>query len=295
MSSNLIKRLITGVVGAGVTVTLIVVSPIGLYAFCLVVSILGLWEFYKVTGIQNKPASRMTVGLALITWAYFTVYFLPLKGSQWNFVEFVETNWVMFFMAALGGISITVLYAKEEENTVRTMGLTFMGFFYTFLPIVVFFAFGMSPWARTEMGSFEHMSDTYNFRLPLGFLFLHWVLDVMAYFGGRMLGKHKLFERISPKKTWEGAIIGAIFCVGLGVALDFIWPVEMYWTVTAVVVAILSQLGDLVESMYKRSLDIKDSGGILPGHGGMMDRFDGMYLTVPVIYLYNFGIYMFAH
>lgn len=293
--SNLLKRFLTGVIAGGVSVTIIVLSPIGLYAFCFVVSMLGLWEFYKMADLVKKPAAVMTLGLGIVTWGYFITYFIPLHGSQWNFVEFVEVNWVILFMAALGSISISVLFAKKEENTARTMGLIFMGFFYVFLPIVVFFAFGISPWGRTEMGSFETIASTYNFRLPLGLLFLHWMLDVMAYFGGRFLGKRPLFERISPKKTWEGAIIGALFCIGFGVALDYIWPAEYYWVVVAVIVSVLSQVGDLVESMYKRNLDIKDSGGVLPGHGGIMDRFDGMYLTVPVVYLYHFGIYMLAH
>ena len=130
----------------------------------------------------------------------------------------------------------------------------------------------------------------------MGLLFLHWMLDVMAYFGGRFLGKNKLFKRISPKKTWEGAIIGVIFCLGLGISLDALWPEDKWsWIVVAAIVSVVAQFGDLVESLIKRSVDLKDSGGLLPGHGGVMDRFDGMYLTIPVVYLYLFGIYMLAH
>ena len=293
--SNLLKRFLTGVLAGGLSVTVITVHPVGLYVFCFIVSMLGLWEFYKMTSLMGKPAARMTFGLGVITWGYFLTYFIPLKGTQWNFIEFVETNWVILFMAALGLISMSVLFAKKEENTVRTMGLTFMGFFYVFLPIVVFFMFGMSPWTRLEMGAFETLAETYDYQLPLGLLFLHWMLDVMAYFGGKFLGKHPLFERISPKKTWEGAIIGAIACIGFGIVLDQWFPQKFSWIIVGAIVAILSQVGDLVESMYKRSLDIKDSGGVLPGHGGMMDRFDGMYLTVPVVYLYHFAIYSLAH
>ncbi len=293
--SNLLKRFLTGVIGGGVSVTVIVVHPIGFYVFCFVVSLLGLWEFYKMTNLIQKPAALLTLGLAVVTWGYFIIYFLPLQGTQWNFVGFVETNWVILFMAALGIISMSVLFAKKEENTVRTMGLTFMGFFYVFLPIVVYFMLGMSPWVRTEIGAFETMAETYDFRLPLGLLFLHWMLDVMAYFGGKFLGKRLLMERISPKKTWEGAIVGAIFCIAFGFVLNFWFPQKINWIVVAVIVAIVSQVGDLIESMYKRSMDIKDSGGVLPGHGGMMDRFDGMYLTVPVVYLYQFAIFSLAH
>lgn len=293
--SNLLKRFLTGVLAGGLSVTIIIAHPIGHYIFCFVVSLLGLLEFYRMTGLVKKPAAVLTFGLAIITWAYFIVYFIPLNSFQFQFVEYVETNWVILFMGALGSISISVLFAKKEENVVRTMGLTFMGFFYVFLPIVVFFIYSLSPWVRTEIGSFEVMADTYDFRLPLGLLFLHWMLDVMAYFGGKFLGKRPLFERISPKKTWEGAIVGAMFCIGFGVVLDQWFPQKFYWVIVAVIVSILSQVGDLVESMYKRSMDIKDSGGVLPGHGGIMDRFDGMYLTVPVVYLYHSAIYALAH
>ncbi len=293
--SNLLERILTGVIAGGVSVAVIVISPIGLYLFCFIVSILGLFEFYKMVGLSRKPAAVMTLGLGFITWAYFITYFISLTGIQWNFVKFIEINWIALLTTALGLISISVLFTGKEENPTRTTSLIFMGFFYVFLPIVILFAFGMSPWGRTEIGSFDTIASTYDFRLPLGLLFLHWTLDIMAYFGGRFLGKKPLFERISPKKTWEGAITGAIFCVGLGILLDCIWPVKFYWTIVSVIVSILSQLGDLVESMHKRNLHFKDSGRVLPGHGGIMDRFDGIYLTVPVVYLYHFGIYMLAH
>jgi phosphatidate cytidylyltransferase len=131
----------------------------------------------------------------------------------------------------------------------------------------------------------------YDFRVILGMLFLTWMLDTMAYFGGRFLGKHKLWERISPKKTWEGAATGAVFCIGLSIGLECWWPMSWSWLVVGLITSVVSQLGDLVESMYKRSLQIKDSGGILPGHGGLLDRFDGLLITIPVVYLYIAGTF----
>ena len=122
------------------------------------------------------------------------------------------------------------------------------------------------------------------------------MLDTFAYFGGRLFGKKPLVPRISPKKTWAGALIGTAFCLGMGVILNIYFDdVVWNWGIVAASVSPISQLGDLLEAMYKRSLDIKDSGTILPGHGGMLDRFDGMYLTVPVLYLYLFGLYALAY
>jgi phosphatidate cytidylyltransferase len=131
-----------------------------------------------------------------------------------------------------------------------------------------------------------------------------WCNDTFAYFAGRWLGRHKLFERISPKKTWEGFFGGLVMSVLCGVVLHQVYPDAMFnvlypgahmslidWMGLGVVVSVAGTFGDLAESLLKRSIDIKDSGSILPGHGGFLDRFDGFLLAVPcaVVYLYFFG------
>ena len=104
------------------------------------------------------------------------------------------------------------------------------------------------------------------------------------------MGKNPLFARISPKKTWEGSIGGGLLCIGLGILFQLYMPHngqdDFNWVVVALIISVFSQFGDLVESMYKRSLKLKDSGSILPGHGGILDRFDGVYLSMPFIYFY---------
>ena len=131
------------------------------------------------------------------------------------------------------------------------------------------------------------ISNDYDPFLPLGLLMLTWVLDSGAYFVGRWLGKRPLFPRISPKKTWEGSIGGAVLCIGLGVAMEQFLPAHSYnWIIIAAIISVFSQLGDLIESMFKRSIEIKDSGSLLPGHGGMLDRFDGVFVSTPFVFLY---------
>lgn len=293
--SELLKRFLTGVIAGGIATTVVAISPWGMYAFGLVVSMVGWWEFFRMTNLLKKTVSWIALGFGLVVWGYFLLYFVELNAPLRAFMEFVELNWSIFTIAVLGLVSMGALFDKHEDNAVRTMGLIFGGFFYAFMPMAVYFMLGISPWARTEIGA-VHAAESYNWQLTLGLLFLHWMLDVMSYFGGRFIGGKLLFARISPKKTWAGALVGAIACIGFGVVLEF-WfdDVKWNWIIVAVIVSILSQLGDLLESMYKRSLDIKDSGGILPGHGGFLDRFDGMYLTVPVLYLYHFGIYALAY
>lgn len=292
--SELMKRALTGVIAGGVSVTALIISPWGHYAFCLIVSMLGLFEFYNITHLHHKTVARLALVFGIIVWAYFILYFIEGNTPIYSFMTFVELNWIMLSCGALGLFSLAVLFDDGETNALRTVALVYGGFFYAFVPIVIFFMLGISPWARTEIGGIQ-AADTYEFRLPLGLLFLHWMLDVMAYFGGKYLGRKPLFTRISPKKTWAGAIIGTLGCVGLGVVLEFWFPLHWNWVVVALIVSVVSQLGDLVESMFKRSLEIKDSGGVLPGHGGILDRFDGMYLTAPVLYLYYFGVFMLAY
>ncbi|MEL6134337.1 MAG: phosphatidate cytidylyltransferase, partial [Bacteroidota bacterium] len=148
-----------------------------------------------------------------------------------------------------------------------------LGYLYIILPLYLMYLIG------------AELQPTYNFYLPLGILWLTWTLDVMAYILGRVLGGKRLFERISPKKTWSGAIGGGLACVGMGGLMMF-FPGGYDWWLIALIIAITSQLGDLIESMFKRSVRLKDSGKVLPGHGGMLDRFDGLLTALPFLYLY---------
>lgn len=127
-----------------------------------------------------------------------------------------------------------------------------------------------------------------HYGVLLGFLFILWLNDTGAYFTGSLLGKHKLFERISPGKTWEGSAGGAVFAVlaAWGLSQVFGQLDIAQWIILALIIVIFGTLGDLVESMLKRSLGIKDSGNILPGHGGLLDRFDAVLISAPFVFVY---------
>ena len=136
--------------------------------------------------------------------------------------------------------------------------------------------------------------ETYNFLLPLCIFIFIWCNDTGAFCVGCTMGRHKIFERLSPKKTWEGFAGGAIVAIGAGVALSYISEIMTIWEwmgMAAVVVA-TATLGDLIESCMKREMQIKDSGNILPGHGGILDRFDSTILATPsvIVYLSLIGI-----
>jgi phosphatidate cytidylyltransferase len=127
-----------------------------------------------------------------------------------------------------------------------------------------------------------------NARIILGFFILIWSNDTFAYLVGRSVGKTKLFQRISPGKTWEGTVGGVICTQGIAYALSIYFTElePIHWHVVAVIVSVFGTLGDLVESMFKRSLGVKDSGNILPGHGGILDRFDAVLVAAPFVVAY---------
>ena len=119
-----------------------------------------------------------------------------------------------------------------------------------------------------------------------------WANDTGAYLVGVKFGRTKLFERHSPKKTWEGFIGGALISAGVALIIShYFTELEwQQWVIMAVLISFFGTTGDLIESMFKRSINVKDSGGILPGHGGLLDRFDGLFLAVPVVYAYLYLI-----
>ena len=153
----------------------------------------------------------------------------------------------------------------------------------------------MLPFVLLNVYSFEHVLEVETLIWPpLSIFILIWCNDTFAYLTGRLLGKHKLFERISPKKTWEGFIGGLLFAVLAGVLLAYFLEWSYIKMITyGIVVGAIGTAGDLVESMLKRNVGVKDSGNILPGHGGILDRFDAVLFVVPVVFFLEKFIFVY--
>jgi len=138
-------------------------------------------------------------------------------------------------------------------------------------------------------GHFMDPERKYVPDLLLGFFILLWVNDTFAYLTGIMFGKHRLFERISPKKSWEGFFGGLICTVALSLLVAQLFPIILpwyHWMAVAAIIVVFGVYGDLIESLLKRNLKIKDSGHFLPGHGGILDRFDSVLVSAPMVYFY---------
>lgn len=235
--------------------------------FYLLLSVFALAEFYKlIRPAEIKPHS--TIGL-LSAAAIFM-----LLAAEHLFT--ISNKYLLLLIPLVFSVFLFELY-KKDKAPFTNISYTFVGFIYVTIPFCFYYSLGfLQDW------------NTYNFHLPLAFLLMLWASDTGAYLFGRKLGAHKLFERHSPKKTWEG-FFGGVFTslvVSFIVSLFFKEISLVIWGGMAVLIVSFGTLGDLVESMLKRSLGAKDSGTLLPGHGGLLDRFDGLLIAAPIVYAY---------
>jgi len=267
---DLRMRVITALIAVSIVIPALILSAYGAWLFCVIVSMMAMWEFFRLT--ENDATRYRFAALVMggVMWATAFLAITPLSVPVPRQIYWIEA------MLVLPVMQLLVLFDPSEQNPSKQVGGVMLGFLYCVVPMYLFF----------ELSIPEEVAR-YSFHFPLGYLLLTWAVDVAAYFVGRFLGRHLLFERISPKKTWEGAIGGAAFCLFWAWVNTLILPVDHFnWFVVAGLIAVFGQLGDLIESMFKRSMQVKDSGGILPGHGGMLDRFDGTFVAVPFVYLY---------
>ncbi len=168
---------------------------------------------------------------------------------------------------------------RKEESPMANIALTIMGVCYVAVPISLLCYFPIL------------ITESWNPWIMVGYLFIIWANDVFAYLVGMTCGRHRLFERLSPKKSWEGFFGGLIGAVAFGIAAGHLLGGSLWaWGGLALVTAVTGVLGDLVESMFKRSAEVKDSGELIPGHGGVLDRFDAVLLSAPFVFVYMFFV-----
>lgn len=268
--SNFWQRAITGTLFVVVLVSAILLDEQYIAAVLGLIVLFGLLEFYKLFENSDVKPQRITgtiIGTAFYVFPVIT-HFVNLK------MKMGEIS-VMISFTALVLIACIELF-RAEKKPFENIAVTFAGIVYVSLPFLLLTLLG-TPGGRG--------GEWYNPWGILSIFVLVWCNDTFAYLTGRLIGKHKLFERISPKKTWEGFIGGVVFAVLGGVAMAYFLEWSYVKMITyGLVVGIIGTAGDLVESMLKRSVGVKDSGNILPGHGGILDRFDAVIFVVPVIF-----------
>ena len=182
-------------------------------------------------------------------------------------------------------IMVIELYRKQDKPF-DSLAHTLFSVLYTAIP---FSMFPFAAFSRTGLNSIlPHNNIIFSPGIIIGFFILIWANDTGAYLTGMLFGRHKLMERISPKKTWEGFIGGLIIAsVAAWFLSDWLGVVDkIHWVIISLIISVAGTYGDLVESMLKRSTGVKDSGTIMPGHGGFLDRFDSAILSFPLVYLF---------
>ncbi|WP_018620620.1 phosphatidate cytidylyltransferase [Spirosoma luteum] len=261
--TNLQQRVIAAIVGVPFILFMIWYADWTLALLFCVVSALTQREFYRLLGLDGfEPltAYGTLVGTMICVLAYF--------------VETDQISMGSYFLIcpASSMIFLIKLYKKRDMKPFTNIGFTFLGIIYVAMPFALLIIMAL------QGGTFHPMIIT-------GCLLLLWASDIGAYFAGTKFGRRKLFERVSPKKSWEGSLGGAAAAGIIALGLTF-WAPELkpwQWYCVGGIIVVTGTYGDLVESLFKRSIAIKDSGTSIPGHGGFLDRFDGLLLATPFI------------
>ena len=268
---NLIIRALTGIIFVVVLISAIYIHPIFfLILFCIITG-LTLWEFGGLVKHYENANLQRTVNVLGGVYLFIAtfVYANGLTDGK------IFLPYLLFIMLTM----IAELYYKAP-NPINNWAFTL------FAQVYCAGSFSILNFIGAEPGTPGVMSYTPLFIMAI-FIFV-WLDDTGAYLVGSLIGKHKLFERISPKKSWEGFFGGLILALASSQAFAWFAPEinRMNWLGLAATVVLFGTWGDLIESLLKRTLGVKDSGNVLPGHGGMLDRFDSVMLAVPASYIY---------
>jgi phosphatidate cytidylyltransferase len=266
--SSVIQRIITGAVLVIVITTSVMTSPYSFTILLLIIDLFALFEFYQlVHSEQSYPKVEECMFVSAVLFVSAGLVILDLF------------DWTVLLINLL---PVTILFLRElyisTSNGFQDLALAFFGIIYVTLPIILF------EWIAFLPLGLGH----YHSAIILGYFLILWASDTGAYVMGSLVGKHKLFESISPNKTWEGSIGGAI------IAIVVAWVVSLFveaitlldWLVICCIIIVMGTYGDLFKSLVKRRANVKDSGTLLPGHGGFLDRFDSLIGSAPMVFCY---------
>ncbi|HNQ67131.1 MAG TPA: phosphatidate cytidylyltransferase [Bacteroidales bacterium] len=272
--NNFFKRTLTGSIFVAITTSLILINEWTFLAFVLIANLWLSIEFFRISSHdQTKPlsfTSILTGSIAVI---------LVFLGKTYDINSSIY--WLILIPASF--IFVEELFLNKQ-NPLRNISVSFLSLIYITIPLItsILLVYGNNFDFQIKKGG------TFHPELLIGILILIWIFDSMAYCVGVPLGKHKLFIRVSPKKSWEGTIGGALFVIVAGIFMFKFFPVisQTDWIVISALVIVFGTIGDLIESLFKRSINVKDSGETLPGHGGLLDRLDSFIFTLPWVLIY---------
>ncbi|MEO6167229.1 MAG: phosphatidate cytidylyltransferase [Chitinophagales bacterium] len=276
--NDLAKRSLTGGVFAAVILGGLIIHEYGFLILMLVIHTGCLWEYYRLIVSQQEYSQQQQRVARLYSMISGTIIFY-LLATGFRFLPFVNEYIYFFIVPLLLGYLVLELFLKSKAP-LRNAGLNATGTLYISFPLsmAVFFPYAHEngPWFPDRCG------------LILGIVLLVWANDTMAYLSGSLFGKHKLYPSVSPGKSWEGFIGGFIFAMLTGWVLSNFFHQfgAAGWMAVGAIVSVTGTIGDLVESMIKRNVGVKDSGSFMPGHGGFLDRFDAFIFCIPFVFVF---------
>lgn len=268
---DIFVRIATGLLFIGVVIGCISWNKYSTASLFFVFSMIGAYEFYRILE-KNELSRNLRYGLVTNAWIYIVLTLV--------FIELIDFHLISLCIPMV--IILVLLELFSDDNIpYQNISSTLFATFYITLPFAClnYLSFNESIYEKIDLDK--------GWSLLAGYFIILWTNDSMAYVTGKLLGRTKLFERVSPKKTWEGFLGG----VGCAILAGYVFALitdssQFHWMILAIVIGVFGTLGDLSESLLKRSGDVKDSGSILPGHGGVLDRFDGILLSAPLILVY---------
>ncbi len=262
---NLTKRSLTGLLFSVTLIVSFVASQYSMLAIIVLIAILCTSEYYNMAKhLEIKPqyATGHIISLLVIALSFLiSKKIVPYECSV--------------LLIPIISITFVIQLFNKHKKPAQNIGFTFLPILHVALPLSLIIII-------------SYLGEYYDYQINLGILFMIWASDTFAYIVGITIGRTPLFPRISPKKSWEGFIGGMLATFVLSQIISGYWQIltPLQWGVLSVIVSIAGVWGDLVESMLKRSANIKDSGNILPGHGGVLDRFDSLLMVMPFAFIY---------
>ncbi len=265
--SNTAQRILVSLVAIPLIVAVCYIGKIPFLLFVIIIGLMAFHEFYSM-------AKKKNIFLNLLI-GFPSVIAIILN----NYFQFIEFKFLLLIIVLL--LLLTELF-RNKSSAIQNIGASLLGIFY-----MGFFA--ASILGIREFFAYSDLLYTEGGFIIISILVSIWICDSAAFFLGTAFGKHKMFPRVSPNKSWEGAIAGFVFAVLTMIAakaliLDFLSLTDAL--VIGIIVGAFGQIGDLIESLIKRDAGVKDSSALIPGHGGIFDRFDSLLFSSPIIYIY---------
>lgn len=260
-------RTITGALFLIAVIGSILLHPLAFFSLMLIFAFLSLNEFFLLSGSNNGRKQNLT---------YYTFGMLFYIITGLIGLGYIDLRFAYLLLLLFPLTIVNELFRTKDASWLR-VGTYYTAFFYIAIPFGLMNALFLIPG-----------EDSPTWGILIGLFTLVWTNDIFAYLCGSMFGKHRLFERISPKKSWEGSVGGLVFALVAAYVLSiFFTQLDVFeWLIMSVIIVITGTLGDLSESLLKRIAGVKDTGNIFPGHGGVLDRFDATLFATPFVFVY---------